>query len=121
MKPTAASILSKTAGGRAGNNIVDIIQAHTDPTEGDQLGAFVERNRPLIKEFVLVVCGFLIVIMIILFFALLAIILINRDRAIERRVEQQIEYKTAFLQNYDVRNRNRNINDNNNSNKIVVQ
>ncbi|AGA16258.1 hypothetical protein [Thysanoplusia orichalcea nucleopolyhedrovirus] len=102
MKTTAANILSKATGGRAGNNIVDIIQASNSPTDGDQLGQFVERNRSLIKEFVLVVCGFLIFIMIVLFFMLLVVILLNQETITVR----QKQYETTLLENYDIRNRN---------------
>lgn len=102
MKPTAADIISRATGGRAGNNIVDIIQAHNSPTEGDQLGQFVNRNRSLIKEFVLVVCGFLIFVMIVLFFMLLVVILLNQETI----TVQKQKYETTLLENYDIRNRN---------------
>ncbi|AOT85516.1 cyun46 [Cyclophragma undans nucleopolyhedrovirus] len=101
MKPTAADILSRTTGGRSGNTIVDTIRTtNASLTDGDQLASFVERNRSLIKEFVLVVCGFLIFIMIILFIGLLATILLDRERI----NKQQTEYNTAFLANLEKRN-----------------
>ena len=95
-------ILSLATGGRAGNNIVDVIQKSQIPTNGDQLSAFVERNRSLIKEFILVVCGFIIFVMIILFFVLMVTILLNQEKI---NVQKE-EYKRILLSNLDIRNRN---------------
>lgn len=99
---TPAAILSKATGGRSRNNIIDIIQTNESPTEGDQLSLFVERNRSLIKEFVLIICGFLIFIMIVLFFVFLVIVLLNQEKIIV----QKKEYESVLLKNYDIRNRN---------------
>ncbi|AKR14126.1 hypothetical protein [Dasychira pudibunda nucleopolyhedrovirus] len=74
---TPSHVVSRLTGGRAGNPIVEVIRSNTTPTDGDQLEQFVARNRSLIKEFVLVLCGFLVVIMIILFFTLLVAVLTN--------------------------------------------
>ncbi|USC25948.1 hypothetical protein [Palpita vitrealis nucleopolyhedrovirus] len=102
MKTTAANILSKTTGGRAINNIVDVLQTNNLPTEEDQLGQFVNRNQSLIKEFVLIVCGFLIFVMITMFFIMLVGILLTQQNI---NVKKQ-NYESILLQNYDVRNRN---------------
>nr|UIX56175.1 HycuOrf-47 hypothetical protein [Hyphantria cunea nucleopolyhedrovirus]UIX56321.1 HycuOrf-47 hypothetical protein [Hyphantria cunea nucleopolyhedrovirus] len=93
---TPAQVVSRLTGGRAGNPIVEVIRNNATPTEGDQLGQFVERNRALIKEFVLVVCGFLVFIMIILFFTLLAVVM-NNAYAVRL---QRAQFERALLKNY---------------------
>jgi hypothetical protein len=98
-----AETLSRATGGRPGNAIVEAIQRAQVPTEGDQLGAFVERNRSLIRDFILIVCGFILFVLVMLFLVLMITLLMNRE-ANELQKEQ---YKTTVLQNLDVRYRRR--------------
>ncbi|AAK85658.1 hypothetical protein [Epiphyas postvittana nucleopolyhedrovirus] len=93
---TPSYVVARLTGGRAGNPIVDVIRNHTSPTDGDQLSQFVTRNRSLITEFVLILCGFLVVIMIVLFFTLLVVILINAQNTQTER----LHFEQALLQNY---------------------
>jgi hypothetical protein len=101
MPKKAAQILSETVGGRFGNSIVDVIQANSSLTDGDQLSMFVNRNRSLIKEFILVICGFIIFILIILFFIILTTILFNQYSM----ETQRKEYEAILLSNFDIRTR----------------
>ncbi|AUR45074.1 hypothetical protein Spob043 [Spilosoma obliqua nucleopolyhedrosis virus] len=93
---TPSQVVSRLTGGRAGNPIAEVIRNNPTPTDGDQLSQFVERNRSLIKEFVLVVCGFLVFIMIILFFTLLVVVMNNAYAA---RI-QRAQFERALLKNY---------------------
>lgn len=95
---TPSHLVSRLVGGRAGNPIVEAIRSHSSPTDGDQLSQFVTRNRSLIKEFVLVLCGFLIVTMIVLFFTLLVVIMTNAQTVQTERVQ----FEQALLKNYGV-------------------
>lgn len=93
---TPSHVLSRMTGGRTGNPIIEVIRNHASPTEGDQLDQFVTRNRSLIKEFVLVLCGLLVFIMIVLFFALLVVVMTNAY-AVQTGREQ---FERALLKNY---------------------
>lgn len=107
MPKKTSHFLSETVGGRVGNSIIDVIQANQNPTDGDQLSMFVERNRSLIKEFILVICGFIVFILIIIFFVILVTILLNQYSIDSQRKE----YETILLSNFDIRTRNdKNIN-----------
>jgi Baculovirus 11 kDa family len=99
MVKKATQILHDTIGGRRGNSIIDAIQANANPTDGDQLSMFIENNRSLIKEFVLVICGFIIFILIIVFFTILVTVLLNQYFT----ESQRKEYETILLSNLDVR------------------
>ncbi|UZE89725.1 hypothetical protein [Parapoynx stagnalis nucleopolyhedrovirus] len=99
MPKKVTQILHEAVGGRVGNSIIDAIQANTNPTDGDQLSMFIERNRSLIKEFVLIICGFIIFILIIIFFVILVTVLLNQYSTQARRKE----YETILLSNLDVR------------------
>ncbi|AKN81032.1 hypothetical protein [Lonomia obliqua multiple nucleopolyhedrovirus] len=54
-----SNIISKATNGsrRYGNNIMDAIETNKSPTDGDQLELFIERNKDLIKDFTLIICG----------------------------------------------------------------
>lgn len=93
---TPSHVVSRLTGGRAGNTIVEIIRGNNTPTDGDQLGQFVERNRSLIKEFVLVVCGILIFIMIILIFIMLIVVFTNAYTVQSERAQ----FERALMRNY---------------------
>ncbi|QBC76030.1 nesp051 [Neophasia sp. alphabaculovirus] len=95
---TPSHVVARLGGGRAGNPIIEAIRNHASPTDGDQLSQFVTRNRSLITEFVLVLCGFLVVVMIVLFFTLLVVIMTNAQAVQTERVQ----FEKALLKNYGV-------------------